>query len=261
MPSFPRIADTYLYAASVNVSRIYTHQGATLISQSSNQINTPGYSWSVSNLISYYFFSEIFLRFAFRYDFFYPFTTARNGPSQANPSFHGLLLVADAMGNANTSRLVSFPVASQANLAVYAIWDSSARTGAPARAVILNLGAQNDLSVDLSSLSPTGVKRLHAASRNATDSKMVTYAGQSWANGTGSGTLTIEKPLADGSVAVGAYEAVLVYLAGINGTVTRTPVGTASDLSKTKASSAVRSATFDAGGAWVAFVGAALALL
>ncbi|EDQ98404.1 glycoside hydrolase family 79 protein [Laccaria bicolor S238N-H82] len=234
------MADTYLYAASINVTRIYTHQGATLISQSSNQINTPGYSW---------------------YDFFYPSTTARNGPSQANPSFHGLLLVADAMGNAKTSRLVSFPVASQPTLAIYAIWDSSARTGAPARAVILNLGAKNDLSVDLSSLSPTGVKRLHAPTRNATDSKTVTYAGQSWADGTGSGTLTIEKPLADGSVAVGAYEAVLVYLAGVNGTVAGTPVGTASGSSPTKASSAGRTATFAAGGAWVAFVGAALSLL
>ncbi|KIK00113.1 glycoside hydrolase family 79 protein [Laccaria amethystina LaAM-08-1] len=234
------IADTYLYAASVNVSRIYTHQGATLISQSSNQINTPGYSW---------------------YDFFYPSTTARNGPSQANPSFHGLLLVADAMGNAKTSRLVSFPIASHPTLAVYAIWDSSARTGAPARAVILNLGAQNDLSVNLSSLSPAGVKRLHAATRNATDSKTVTYAGQSWADGTGSGTLTIEKPLADGSVAVGAYEAVLVYLADTNGTTAGTPVGPAPGPLTTKASGAGRRAKFAARGAWVAFVSAALALL
>jgi hypothetical protein len=165
------------------------------------------------------------------------------------------------MGNAKTSRLVSFPIASHPTLAVYAIWDSSARTGAPARAVILNLGAQNDLSVNLSSLSPAGVKRLHAATRNATDSKTVTYAGQSWADGTGSGTLTIEKPLADGSVAVGAYEAVLVYLADTNGTTAGTPVGPAPGPSTTKASGAGRRAKFAARGAWVAFVSAALALL
>lgn len=241
------LADTYLYGATLNITRMYLHQGATLAAQFiADQLNTPGFSW---------------------YNFVYPSDSARNGPARATPSYPGLLLVAEAMGtSANTSNIASFPVPAHPQLAAYAIWDFSARSGAPARVVLLNLGSETGLGVDLSSLSPSGVKRLHSPTRDNVDSDTVTWGGQSWTNGTASGSLVIEKPLSDGSVAIGAYEAVLVYLAGVNGTATATPVGTASTSgsssisTSTKSGALGRSLSLTAGGVSVAFVAALLML-
>ncbi|EDR03121.1 glycoside hydrolase family 79 protein [Laccaria bicolor S238N-H82] len=236
------LADTFLYGATLNITRMFAHQGATLVAQSTDQINTPGFSW---------------------YNFVYPSDSARNGPARATPSYPGLLLVAEAMGtSAKTSNIAYFPVAAHPQLAAYVVWDSSARSGAPARVVLLNLGAETGLSVNLSSLSPSGVKRLHSPTRDNSDSDTVTWGGQSWTKGTASGSLVIEKPLSDGSVAIGAYEAVLVYLAGVNGTATATPVGTASTSgssstsTSTKSGALGRSLSLTAGGVSVAFVAA-----
>ncbi|EDR01521.1 glycoside hydrolase family 79 protein [Laccaria bicolor S238N-H82] len=212
------LADSILYSASVNITRMYTHQGATLLGQSSIQLNTPGFSW---------------------YNFVYPSNSARNGPARATPSYPGLLLVAEAMGtSANTTRITSFPLAAHPNLAIYAIWDTSVRVNAPARIAVLNLSPESDLSIDLSSLGPTGVKRLHSPTKDNQDSNTVTWAGQSYTNGTANGTIVVEKPLSDGSVAIGSYEGVLVFLGGsVNGTVNATPIGNSSSSTSTSAKS------------------------
>ena len=54
--------------------------------------------------------------------------------------------------SAHTSDIAYFPVTAHPQLAAYAIWDFSARSGAPARVILLYLGAETGLSVDSSSL-------------------------------------------------------------------------------------------------------------
>lgn len=134
--------------------------------------------------------------------------------------------------------MVSFSLAAHPNLAIYAIWDTSVRVNAPARIAVLNLSPESDLSIDLSSLGPTGVKRLHSPTKDNQDSNTVTWAGQSYTNGTANGTIVVEKPLSDGSVAMGSYEGVLVFLGGsVNGTVNATPIGNSSSSTSTSAKS------------------------
>ena len=53
---------------------------------------------------------------------------------------------------ANTSNIAYLPLTVHPQLAAYAIWDFSAHSGAPAHVVLLYLGAETGLSVDLSSL-------------------------------------------------------------------------------------------------------------
>ena len=65
--------------------------------------------------------------------------------------------------SAHTSDITYFPVTAHPQLAAYAIWDCSARSGAPARVVLLYLGAETGLSVDSSSLLfCLGSQLLHA---------------------------------------------------------------------------------------------------
>lgn len=227
-----RLADTILYSASINIKRMYSHQGATLLLQSSDQANSAGYSW---------------------YDAFYPQASSRNGPAGATPSYAGYLLVAEAVSRtANTSHLGYYPLESHPSLAIYPIWDSASRPVAqgPARIVLLNMGGTNE-TVSLAGLGAGSLKRLRSPSLENQNSTLVTWAGQSFQEGKPSGTVSIETVAANGEVAISAYEGVLVFLgnttaeavAGGNGTTASVDAGKGSSSSTSSASRGASIAT------------------
>ncbi|EJD07106.1 uncharacterized protein FOMMEDRAFT_77371 [Fomitiporia mediterranea MF3/22] len=201
------IADTVLYGAFLNISRMYLHQGATLVFQSSQQANEPGFSW---------------------YDLWYPVETERYGPARASPSFVAYLLINEVVGSSQQSRLSLIDVPSHPQLAAYAIWDPSARKDNIARFVLLNLSVRNESTsaadaaldevvVDLSSYVRGGkgksgakVKRMTSPGLDSKDVSRVLWAGQSYENGTASGEEVIEN-LEDGKVTVQGSEGVLVF--------------------------------------------------
>ncbi|THH33202.1 hypothetical protein EUX98_g989 [Antrodiella citrinella] len=118
------LADTVLYGATLDISRLYLHQGATLVLQSSTQANTPGFSW---------------------YDQWYPASSDRFGDPHAGPSFVALLLITEAVGSSQKSQIALIPTPAFPQLVVYAIWDPISRPSrdGPARIAILNLATRN----------------------------------------------------------------------------------------------------------------------
>ncbi|EIM91232.1 uncharacterized protein STEHIDRAFT_48573 [Stereum hirsutum FP-91666 SS1] len=216
------IADTVLYSASINITRMYLHQGATLVLQSSTQENAPGFSW---------------------YDLWYPIDTERYGAARASPSYVSYLLITEAIGPSPfTSRITLVDIPTAPQVAVYAVWEgknssiaarddgSSAETGEEAlsRLVILNLGHRNvsstdeekddiAVSVDLSPFVTSGsanvtVKRMTATGMDSTDSDTATWAGQGYAQGVASGEEVIEGLNGGNTVRVGGTEGVVVFL-------------------------------------------------
>lgn len=217
------LADTVLYGASLNISRMYLHQGATLVFQSSDQANTVGFSW---------------------YDLWYPIPSARFETARASPSFVAYLLITEAVGSSGLSRLQLINVPEAPGVAVYAIWDDAVRQDGIARLAIINTAirntttpAQDDGSVtfDLSRFIPknsgrrsrevqnsatdsnssshstsTVVKRLTAPGLDSTDSDTATWAGQAFTNGTASGKEVLEALDEGRKVVIRGSEAVLV---------------------------------------------------
>ncbi|TFK50028.1 hypothetical protein OE88DRAFT_1632314 [Heliocybe sulcata] len=194
------LADTVLYGASLNISRMYLHQGATLVLQSNQQANSPGFSW---------------------YDLWYPVETDRYGAPRASPSFVAYLLITEAVGSSGESQISLIPAPSP-QLAVYAIWDQSVLS----RIAVLNLGIRNvtasdeekeatTVSLDLSEYVREGsnvtVKRMTAPGLDSKDSSAVTWAGQSYADGIASGDEVVET-LHGGLLTVQGSEGVLVRL-------------------------------------------------
>ncbi|KAI0322577.1 hypothetical protein OF83DRAFT_651208 [Amylostereum chailletii] len=199
------LADTILYSASVNISRMYLHQGATLVLQSGTQANTPGFSWA--HCIT-------------QYDLWYPIDTDRYGAARASPSFVAYLLVTEAVGSSGATQIAPVAVPEAPDLAVYGIWDA----GALKRFAVLNLAHRNvsttdtdnvAVEVDLSAVIPANttvkVKRMTAPGMDSKNSSAVTWAGQSYADGTASGDEAIEE-LDGGRLLVGGSEGVLVFL-------------------------------------------------
>ncbi|KAG8711197.1 hypothetical protein FRC08_016197 [Ceratobasidium sp. 394] len=181
---------------------MYMHQGATLVLQSSQQANSPGFSW---------------------YDLWYPVPSDRYGTARASPSFVAYLLVTEAVGPSGRTRLAlihgaSFPP----SLAVYAIWDPSARKHGVARLVVLNMALRREgvaadeaetVSIDVSKWVQRGkaanVKRMSAPGVESKDVGRVTWAGQSYTDGFAVGKLAVEK-LDAGRVSVRGSEGVLI---------------------------------------------------
>lgn len=196
------LADTILYGAALNVSRMHMHQGATLVLQSSQQANSPGFSW---------------------YDLWYPVPSDRYGTARVSPSFVAYLLVTEAVGPSGTTRLALIRDASlPATLAVYAIWDPSTRPNGVARIVILNMALRREgvaadeaetVSVDLTRWARSGVapkvKRMSSPGVESKASDKVTWAGQSYENGVPVGSLVVEG-LSAGKVSVRGSEGVLI---------------------------------------------------
>ncbi|KZT29970.1 glycoside hydrolase family 79 protein [Neolentinus lepideus HHB14362 ss-1] len=195
------LADTVLYGAFLNISRMYLHQGATLVLQSNQQANSPGFSW---------------------YDLWYPVETDRYGAARASPSFVAYLLITEAVGSSGKSQISLIPTPSHPQLAVYAIWDQSSLS----RIAVLNLAIRNvtasdeekeaavvyiNLSDYIEEGSTAKVKRMSAPGLDSKDSSAVTWAGQSYENGTASGVEVVET-LEDGILSVQGSEGVLVFL-------------------------------------------------
>ncbi|KAF8588092.1 glycoside hydrolase family 79 protein [Ramaria rubella] len=199
------LADTVLYGASLNISRMYLHQGATLVFQSSDQANSVGFSW---------------------YDLWYPVPSPRFGSARASPSFVAYLLITETVGSSGHSRLQLVDVPQAGGLAAYAVWDPAVRSTGLARLALINTAIRNETSsvaqsdaeavtVDLSefidhSRSSVQVKRMTAPGTDSKDSDTATWAGQAFSNGTASGREQIEG-LHNGQVTVGGSEAVLVF--------------------------------------------------
>ncbi|KAI0667963.1 hypothetical protein C8Q78DRAFT_1051225 [Trametes maxima] len=198
------LADTILYGGTINIARMHLHQGATLVFQSSQQANSAGFSW---------------------YDLWYPVETDRYGAPRAAPSFVAYLLVTEAIGYSGNSRFSLIDVPGHDDVAVYAIWDPAIRSSGIARLAVLNLAVRNEstpsenaadtaVTLDLSRYLQKGkaatVKRMTAPGLDSKDSSRVTWAGQSYANGTAEGAEVVEK-LTNGTVTVGGSEGVLVF--------------------------------------------------
>lgn len=101
------------------VKRLYLHQGATLVLQSSNQANTPGFS---------------------KYNMIIPLNTTESGPARLTPGFVSYLLVAEALGKSANTRMAALETENE-DLALYGFWDRG--DSRPARLVALNMQSFN----------------------------------------------------------------------------------------------------------------------
>ncbi|KAF9532530.1 hypothetical protein CPB83DRAFT_625886 [Crepidotus variabilis] len=217
------LLDTTFYAASINVSRLYIHQGGPLALQSSTQLNHGGLSF---------------------YDMWYPVQNT-NGPIQVFPSYHTYLFIAEALGYSKTLHISNIYPGRQSNgstittalgdqsagqLVVYGFWDESDKTH-PAKLALLNMqiwnetmtgqrpATQFDISNHLTSKNASYiVRRLQAPGADVKDGTKVTWAGQTYSglatagglpDGTARGDYK-EEHATGGVITVAASEAVLV---------------------------------------------------
>ncbi|KAJ7274440.1 glycoside hydrolase family 79 protein [Mycena haematopus] len=213
------LLDTTFYAASLNVSRLYIHQGGPLALQSSTQLNHGGLS---------------------RYDLWYP-ADASNGEKQVFPSYSAYLFVTETIGQSKTLRIANLWPGRQSNgstittaggdfsagqSVVYGFWEDSAHEF-PSKIALLNLQIFNQTEVgprpsttfDISAFLPprhksVTVKRLQAPGADVTFGNQTTWAGQTFAlnsNGLAKGRCQ-EEIVTGGKVVVEASSAALVSL-------------------------------------------------
>ncbi|KAJ3889563.1 glycoside hydrolase family 79 protein [Lentinula edodes] len=212
------LLDTIFYAASLNVSRLYLHQGGPLALQSATQLNKGGFSF---------------------YDLWYPIDNF--GPVQVFPSYSAYLFVADTIGSSRSLKIANIYPGRQANgstittaggdtssgqLVIYGFWDESHPTGTnfPTKLALLNLQIYNQTqdeirptaSFNISSLlsstnTQISVRRLQAPGADTQLANVTKWAGQTFENGTASG-LHIEEKVEGGIVTVEASSAALVFL-------------------------------------------------
>ncbi|KAJ3727963.1 glycoside hydrolase family 79 protein [Lentinula raphanica] len=213
------LLDTAFYAASINVSRLYIHQGGPLALQSATQLNKGGFSF---------------------YDLWYPIDNL-NGPVQVFPSYSAYLFVADTIGSSRALKIANIYPGRQSNgstittaegdtsegqLVVYGFWDESLPSNAtfPTKLALLNLQIYNetqedsrpvatfDISAFLSSAdAQVTVRRLAAPGADTQSANVTLWAGQTFENGTPNGTL-VEEKVSGGIVTVEASGAALVNL-------------------------------------------------
>ncbi|KAF2720165.1 glycoside hydrolase family 79 protein [Polychaeton citri CBS 116435] len=237
----PNVSDTFAQAlwtvdvqliyASLNASSVHLHQGATLVFQSGDQVNsagddgTPGFS---------------------TYDFVYPIDSPKRGEARALPSFAGLLYLAEAFASNSTRvRVLDVPEGIDGErFSAYALYNAADEVS---KLAIINMNplyqnSTDDFSVrvDLSALvGSTGrdngwfsgrswfgshasdrgranrarvsLKRMTAQVVDEKDSQQVTWAGQSFKDGSASGKLQVESVGQDGIVTIRGSEAVLIF--------------------------------------------------
>ncbi|KAJ3787024.1 glycoside hydrolase family 79 protein [Lentinula aff. detonsa] len=213
------LLDTTFYAASINVSRLYMHQGGPLALQSATQLNKGGLSF---------------------YDLWYPIDNS-NGPVQVFPSYYAYLFVADTIGSSRALKIANIYPGRQSNgstitpaegdtsegqLVIYGFWDESLSSGTnfPAKLALLNLQLYNQTQDDprpvaffnissfLSSADEqVSVRRLQAPGADTRLANETQWAGQTFENGIPSGTF-VEEKVRGGIVTVEASSAVLVIL-------------------------------------------------
>ncbi|CAJ2508329.1 Uu.00g133550.m01.CDS01 [Anthostomella pinea] len=222
------VIDSELIYAVRNASSCHLHQGATLAFQSGDQVNTPGANGTPG-------FST--------YDMVYPETSELRGAARVLPSFAGLLFLAEVFATDGTRIVeVGAPEGVDADyFAAYALYEGGGDGVLSKLAVVnlrpyyANLTTDYTVSIDISAhimggaLNPKHhgpqphyggdatatqayVKRLTAPYVDAKDAADVTWAGQSFANGSAIGQVRKEVVGDDGIVSVRGSEAVLVFL-------------------------------------------------
>ncbi|KAF9223850.1 glycoside hydrolase family 79 protein [Gyrodon lividus] len=212
------LLDTTLYAASINISRVYVHQGGPLALQSSTQLNHGGLSL---------------------YNLWYPVEN-QNGPIQVLPSYFAYLFVSELIGGSKSLRTSNIFPGRQANgssittaggdpsagqISVYGYWEEPFPEY-PAKLAILNLEVYNatamyprpNVTVDFSTfLSKPGrmitVKRLTAPGADIKYGNLTSWAGQNFASGVAEGEV-VEEKITTGQVDIAASSAVLITCHG-----------------------------------------------
>ncbi|KAH0832953.1 glycoside hydrolase family 79 protein [Lanmaoa asiatica] len=210
------VLDTTLYAASINVSRVYVHQGGPLALQSSTQLNHGGLSF---------------------YNLWYPVDNI-NGPIQVFPAYSAYLFVSELIGGSTSLQTANIFPGRQANgssittadgdpsagqFSVYGYWDHP-RAKYPTKLAILNLEIYNstatyprpNITVDFSAYLAHPGQRVAARTMIAPgseikDANMTTWAGQTFATGVAEGEL-VEEYVTSGQVNVAASSAILITL-------------------------------------------------
>ncbi|KAF8986587.1 glycoside hydrolase family 79 protein [Cyathus striatus] len=196
------LLDTTLYAASLNVSRMYIHQGGPLALQSQTQLNHGGLSF---------------------YNLWYPVQNL-NGPIQVFPSYSAYLFVTEISniypGRQSNGSTITTALGDQSEgqLVAYGFWDI------PTKLALLNLQIFNQTQAtprpsatfDISSflkdpLKPVTIRRLQAPGADVKLANVTTWAGQNYAFGIASGKLTEER-ITGGKISVAASEAALVIV-------------------------------------------------
>ncbi|KAF8149874.1 glycoside hydrolase family 79 protein [Crassisporium funariophilum] len=213
------LLDTTLYAASLNVSRLYLHQGGPLALQSSTQLNHGGLSF---------------------YDMWYPVQN-QNGAIQVFPSYLSYLFIGEALGHSKNLQIANLYPGRQANgssittalgdesagqLVAYGFWDSNLPSAHkfPAKLALLNLQIFNQTQTiprplatfDISAFRqdirrPFTIRRLQGPGADVKAGNVTTWAGQVYSSGSATGKLVEEKQVSS-QIEVQASEAVLVFL-------------------------------------------------
>jgi hypothetical protein len=201
------VIDSELIYATRNASATHLHQGATLVLQSNDQVNTPGENGTPG-------YST--------YSMLYPRDSVKRGPARTLPSFLAQLFMAEAFATPGTRvRDLDPPygVSSQF-FAAYAFYSDDRIS----KLALINMkpyyaNSTSDYAIrlDLSSLMHAGkgasvrAKRLTAPYVNTGDSGMSKWAGQSFPQGDPEGEIMIETVANDGMIDVRGSQAILVF--------------------------------------------------
>ncbi|KAI4522721.1 hypothetical protein K523DRAFT_312245 [Schizophyllum commune Tattone D] len=213
------LLDTTLYAASINVTKLFTHQGGPLALQSSSQLNHGGLSL---------------------YDMWYPVENV-NGPVKVFPSYAAYLFVAEMLGTSGDLQIANLYPGRQANgstitpalgdtsegqISVYGLWNE-AKPEYPSKFAVLNLEIYNvtqaeagetrpNATVDLSAYLPEGettlrVRRMQAPGADVKEGSVTQWAGQTYGEGVAAGEL-VEETLTGKNITVEASGAALIFV-------------------------------------------------
>ncbi|KAI5896507.1 uncharacterized protein SCHCODRAFT_02615052 [Schizophyllum commune H4-8] len=213
------LLDTTLYAASINVTKLFTHQGGPLALQSSSQLNHGGLSL---------------------YDMWYPVENV-NGPVKVFPSYAAYLFVAEMLGTSGDLQIANLYPGRQENgstitpalgdtskgqISVYGLWDE-AQPVYPSKFAVLNLEIYNvtqaeagearpNATVDLSAYLPEGettlrVRRMQAPGADVKEGSVTQWAGQTYGEGVAAGDL-VEETISGKNITVEASGAALIFV-------------------------------------------------
>ena len=191
-----------------NASSVHLHQGATLVFQSSNQVNsagkngTPGFS---------------------TYDILYPRHSAKRGKARALPSFTSQLFMAEtfAIPNTQVTALETPKGLDPDYFSAYAFYVN----GKVNKLALVNLRpyyanstSEHSIEFDLSKVMSNEagcthgwVKRLTAPYVNEKDTAKTTWAGQSYEFGAPEGSLDIETIKRSELLKVRGSQAALIF--------------------------------------------------
>lgn len=198
------VVDVQLTYAGRNASAVYLHQGATLVFQSSQQVNSaaddgsPGYS---------------------TYDLFYPRDSSKRGKARALPSYVSQLFLVESLRSQNTRvRALATPAElNEDHFSAYAFYVNDKLS----KLALLNMRpyyanstsdytASFDVSRYCQKHGTAWVKRMTAPYVDTGNAQIVTWAGQSFEDGNPAGEVSIEQIKADKIVKLRGSEAVLI---------------------------------------------------